>query len=149
MARFNFLCVALFIYIVYKTCSKRRQGIYGIYSGIAGRQRYYRPGREGIENPAGGWKGKRISVWSGSGRKSFIESAGTGMYPCALICKICSFEKLTRNCVAASKLQNPMRLSARVATPEVRALGFNRFVLLVTRARVCIRSDKLRGQIIL
>lgn len=118
MARFNFLCVALFIYIVYKTCSKRRQGIYGIYSGIAGRQRYYRPGREGIENPAGGWKGKRISVWSGSGRKSFIESAGTGMYPCALICKICSFEKLTRNCVAASKLQNPMRLSARVATPR-------------------------------
>lgn len=55
-------------------------------------------------------EGKRISVW---GRKSFIESAGMGMYPCALICKICSFEKLRRNCVAASKLQNPMRLSAK------------------------------------
>lgn len=92
--------------------------MYSIYSGISGRQRYYRPGREkewrirGVDG-----KGKRISVWD-SGRKSFIESAGMGMYPCALICKICSFEKLTRNCVAASKLQNPMRLSARVATPS-------------------------------
>lgn len=113
--------VALFVYVyIYKTCSRRggdRECIVYIQEYQEGNDITDREGRRNGESRGVDGKGKRISVWD-SGRKSFIESAGMGMYPCALICKICSFEKLTRNCVAASKLQNPMRLSARVATPS-------------------------------
>ena len=78
--------------------------------------------------------------------ESRLSSRQAWMYPCALICKICSFEKLTRNCGSESKLQNPARLSARVATRRLTNSRFNRLVPPVASHRTyafVLRSNRV------